>query len=97
MEAFWRANHDKVAVVGIAVQDSAEAVREAIQAQGKTYTIGLDEDGRASVDYGVTGVPETFFIDAAGVVRHKTAGPLDSAELAKMLEMLTAAGMKETR
>lgn len=94
LEAFWQAHKDKISLVGIAVQDSADAVLEYVQASGKSFPVGLDEDGQASVNYGVAGVPETFFIDGSGVVRHKVAGPLDGQILAKMLEILTAQGDK---
>ena len=36
----------------------------------------IDRDGRAGIDYGVYGVPETFVIDKAGTVRYKKIGPL---------------------
>jgi cytochrome c biogenesis protein CcmG/thiol:disulfide interchange protein DsbE len=36
----------------------------------------FDSDGRVGIDYGVYGVPETFLIDKAGVIRHKHIGPL---------------------
>ncbi len=90
MEEFWQAHKDKIAVLGIAVQDSGEAVREFAAANGKTFPLGLDKSGRASVDYGVSGVPETFFIDARGIVRHKTSGPVDKKLLQRMLEQLSS-------
>ena len=86
MEAFWEAHKGAgVKVVGIAIQDaSADALRFA-EHFGKTYPLGLDVDGQASIDYGVTGVPETFFIDAQGMIRHKISGPVDYAMLEKYL------------
>jgi cytochrome c biogenesis protein CcmG/thiol:disulfide interchange protein DsbE len=94
IEAFWQTHQDKIAVLGVAVQDTADAVREAVAAQGKTYPIALDEEGRVNIDYGVTGVPETFFVDAAGIVRHKVSGPMTAAEMAKILEILLTEGDK---
>jgi cytochrome c biogenesis protein CcmG/thiol:disulfide interchange protein DsbE len=38
-----------------------------------------DVDGRVGIDYGVTGTPETFVIDQAGIVRMKHVGPIDDA------------------
>ena len=40
----------------------------------------IDADGRVGIDYGVYGVPETYVIDQAGVIRYKQIGPI-SAEL----------------
>ncbi|MDA9951661.1 redoxin domain-containing protein [Oligoflexaceae bacterium] len=64
-------------VVGIAIQDTIEAATKFAQHFGKRYALGLDTDGSISIDYGVTGVPETVFIDKEGIVRHKFVGPLD--------------------
>jgi cytochrome c biogenesis protein CcmG, thiol:disulfide interchange protein DsbE len=35
-----------------------------------------DRDGAVGIDYGVYGVPETFVVDQAGVIRHKHIGPI---------------------
>ncbi len=44
---------------------------------GDPYTASLsDTDGLVGIDYGVYGVPETFVIDKAGVIRHKVIGPV---------------------
>ena len=45
---------------------------------GNPYTaVGADPDSRAILDLGVAGAPETFLIDAEGVIRHRHQGPLD--------------------
>lgn len=44
---------------------------------GNPYTlIAMDLDGRVGIDYGVYGVPETYLIDKAGIIRMKHTGPL---------------------
>lgn len=88
LERYWqtRANKD-VAVVGIAIQDTEEAARKFAQQYGKTYILGLDVDGHASFDYGVTGVPETFLIDREGKIIHKEAGPVTAAKLDEWAKM----------
>jgi cytochrome c biogenesis protein CcmG, thiol:disulfide interchange protein DsbE len=49
---------------------------------GDPYTLSvLDLDGRVGIDYGVYGVPETYVIDKAGVIRLKFTGPLDAHSL----------------
>lgn len=89
-EAFWQRYKDKgVAVVGIAIQDTPNAALEFARTYGKTYILGLDaEDGKAAIDYGVTGVPETFFIDRNGILIHKEAGPVSAELLAKFADQL---------
>lgn len=88
-EKFWRAYKDSgIKVVGIAIQDSPEdAIRFAKQ-YGKTYILGLDTDGSAAINYGVTGVPETFVINAEGKIIYKEAGPVDEAKLMQFAAML---------
>ena len=77
LETFWQIWKDKgIQVIGIAVQDTPEAAREFAQKAGKTFVLGIDESGKVGIDYGVYGVPETFFIDASGIIRYKEAGPL---------------------
>jgi cytochrome c biogenesis protein CcmG/thiol:disulfide interchange protein DsbE len=44
---------------------------------GNPYqVVGVDESGRVGINYGVYGVPETYVIDKAGVIRYKQIGPL---------------------
>lgn len=85
LERYHQANKDEVLVVGIAIQDEKEAALKFAKYFGKTYAIGLDEDGKAAIDYGVSGVPETFIIDKAGVVRHKEVGPVTGKKLEELL------------
>lgn len=89
-EAFWQRYKDKgIVVAGIAIQDTPEAAQQFAKAYGKTYMLGLDtEDGKAAIDYGVTGVPETFIIDRNGVVIHKEAGPMTAEKLATFADRL---------
>ena len=49
---------------------------------GDPYTLSIvDRDGRVGIDFGVYGVPETFVIDKAGVIRYKQIGPLTAEAL----------------
>jgi cytochrome c biogenesis protein CcmG/thiol:disulfide interchange protein DsbE len=45
----------------------------------------VDEAGRVGINYGVYGVPETYVIDKAGVIRYKQIGPLDEDILQKKI------------
>ena len=47
-------------------------------------TVLVDRDGRAGVEFGVTGVPETFVVGRDGVVVAKHTGPLDEAGAARL-------------
>jgi cytochrome c biogenesis protein CcmG/thiol:disulfide interchange protein DsbE len=88
-EEFWqRYKEAGVFVIGIAIQDTPDASLEFAKAYGKTYPLGLDIDGKASLDYGVSGVPETFFIDRTGVIRHKEIGPMSVELLEQKLKLI---------
>lgn len=68
---------DGVPVYGIDHRDKAPDVTKWLKQHGNPYTaVGFDPDGRVSVEWGVTGVPETFIINAEGTVIYKHAGPI---------------------
>ena len=65
-----------LAVHGIAYKDKTEDTVAFIDELGNPYDrIGVDESGRAGIDWGITGVPETFVV-VDGIVRHRAQGPL---------------------
>jgi cytochrome c biogenesis protein CcmG/thiol:disulfide interchange protein DsbE len=77
MEAFWQRYREKgIILLGVAIQDTPETAREFAKTHGKTYPIAIDTSGKTSIDYGVYGVPESFFIDDKGIIVHKEAGPV---------------------
>jgi cytochrome c biogenesis protein CcmG/thiol:disulfide interchange protein DsbE len=62
---------------GINQNDAPENARAFLAELGNPYAaIGTDRDRRVSIDWGVYGVPETFLVDAEGVIRFKHIGPL---------------------
>lgn len=66
-----------VKIVGINYKDEPQAAQQWLERHGNPFAvIARDRDGRAGLDWGVYGVPETFALDAAGVIRHKHIGPL---------------------
>ena len=71
------AKAQQVPIVGMNYKDDPRNAQEWLLRLGDPYQVSLvDRDGRAAIDYGVYGVPETFVIDKAGVVRFKHIGPL---------------------
>jgi cytochrome c biogenesis protein CcmG/thiol:disulfide interchange protein DsbE len=71
-----------VPVYGLDYKDQPDAGRAWLAQNGNPYTASIvDQDGRVGIDYGVYGVPETFLIDKAGVVRYKQIGPLTAEAL----------------
>ena len=72
-----------VSVVGIAYKDAPANTQAFLTRLGDPFTAKLiDRDGRAGLEFGVTGVPETYLVGADGVILAKHTGPLtpDAAE-----------------
>ncbi|MGH7353699.1 MAG: TlpA family protein disulfide reductase [Candidatus Rokuibacteriota bacterium] len=75
LERGWRAYRDRgVVVLGVDIQDKDEAARKFIGDFSLTFPNARDLTGKVSVDWGVYGVPETFFVDRAGRIRVKHVG-----------------------
>ena len=75
-------------VLGVVYQDSAENARDFMRRYGQTYRGLLDADGRTAIDYGVFGIPETFFIDADGIVRSRQIGAVTATDLRAQVEAI---------
>ncbi len=76
------AKDGRIKVVGINYKDvPANAVRFLGELGNPYAAIGVDTKGRAAIDWGVYGVPETFIVDANGIIRHKHIGPIDANSL----------------
>ena len=74
--------HD-VQFLGVVYEDDEDRVRSFLQRHGSTYPSVLDPDAKTAIAYGVAGVPETYFIDAAGVIQAKVAYPLNPETMAE--------------
>ncbi|HEY1072874.1 DsbE family thiol:disulfide interchange protein [Brevundimonas sp.] len=81
-----------VNVVGVAYKDDPVATRAFLDELGDPYALVLtDRDGRAGLDLGVSGVPESFAVDAYGTIVAKSSGPvLTEADLQKLVDALKA-------
>jgi len=91
LERNWRAYRERgVVVLGVDIQDKAEAAQKFIADFSLTFPNALDPGGRVSVDYGVYGVPETFFIDTKGRIRAKHVGAVTDEVFRREVERLLA-------
>lgn len=81
-----------VAIVGVAYKDDPVATRAFLDELGDPFTLVLvDREGRAGLDLGVSGVPETFAVDAMGRVVAKASGPLlTQADVDRLVAALDA-------
>ncbi|HEX6610438.1 MAG TPA: DsbE family thiol:disulfide interchange protein [Hyphomicrobiaceae bacterium] len=71
---------------GINYKDAAVNARRFLGRYGNPFsTVGVDANGRAAIDWGVYGMPETFVIDGQGVITYKHVGPLTPRSFATQL------------
>ncbi len=78
-----------VPVIGLNYKDQPASARRWLAELGDPYLLSaVDADGRVGIDYGVYGVPETYVIDKAGVIRYKRVGPVTVEFLRETLEPL---------
>jgi len=71
-----------VPLYGINQKDAPDQAKAFLAELGNPYdAVGADRDGRTSIDWGVYGVPETFIVDARGVIRFKHTGPLSMDDI----------------
>lgn len=78
----------KVQFLGVVYQDTEEKIRAWLGPTGSKYPTLLDIGSRGAIGYGVYGVPETFFINRAGVIVEKFAGPVSAQYLVATVEKL---------
>ncbi|HEY4253464.1 MAG TPA: DsbE family thiol:disulfide interchange protein [Roseomonas sp.] len=72
-----RLSRDGVPVFGVNYKDRAEDAQAFLTRRGNPFRrLGCDEPGRAAIDWGVYGVPETYFFDKDGIVRWRWPGPV---------------------
>lgn len=83
------ARDPSIRVVGINQRDNPDNARRFLGALGNPYAaVGVDPNGRASIDWGVYGVPETFIVGPDGTIRHKHIGPLTPENFSAFKERL---------
>ena len=76
----------EVPIYGMDYKDQRDDALTWLRRWGNPYpVIAVDQSGRVGIDYGVYGVPETYVIDKAGVIRFKQIGPVDQAVLQKKI------------
>lgn len=76
--------------LGVVFNDDEAKINAFLRQRGSSFPTLLDEQGKTAIEYGVGGVPETFFINRKGVIVAKYVGPMTAdvlqANVAKALE-----------
>ena len=75
-----------VPIYGLNYKDQRDAAQAWLNKNGNPYSVSIvDPDGKVGIDYGVYGVPETYLIDKAGVIRYKQIGPVTPKVLSERI------------
>ena len=85
-----------VTFLGIVYQDRPESAIGMLDEMGRGYDNLVDPGSRAAIDFGVFGVPETFFIDRDGTVVAKVVGRSDLPLLTETIETILAGGIPDS-
>jgi cytochrome c biogenesis protein CcmG/thiol:disulfide interchange protein DsbE len=82
------AKDTRLQIVGINYKDSPDNARRFLGRYGNPFAaVGVDSNGRASIEWGVYGVPETFVVGRDGTIRYKLVGPVTPANLDSVLKI----------
>lgn len=89
LEKSWNSYGDLgVRFVGIDLQDNESDARAYIEEFGISYPNGRDEDGKITIDYGIVGMPVTFFVDRKGLVVDRWVGAIPEKALIESIELI---------
>lgn len=81
------AKDPRIQLVSINYKDTEENARRFLNRYGNPFAAtGRDETGRASIDWGVYGVPETYLVGRDGRIAYKLVGPINADNLARVIE-----------
>jgi thiol-disulfide isomerase/thioredoxin len=86
---FYRAEGAKVPVIGMDENDSAAAAQKFAAQAGVTYPVGFDPAVQAADAYGVTALPQTFFLNASHHIVKRVFGALTTAQLTTGMAEIT--------
>jgi cytochrome c biogenesis protein CcmG, thiol:disulfide interchange protein DsbE len=75
-----------VQFLGVVFQDKEDKIMSFLDQRGSGYPTVVDDKGKTAIAYGVGGVPETFFLDANGVIAAKFNGPMNADALQANLQ-----------
>ena len=80
------AEDERFQMIGINHKDAQKNAIGFLEELGNPYdAVGVDRRGRASIEWGVYGVPETFLVDGNGIIFHKHVGPISEQALEKVI------------
>ncbi len=91
-ERQWRRYRDTgIQFVGVDIQDDVSDAEAYVREFGLTFPNGLDPDGKITIDYGVIGLPVTFFVGSSSIVEGRWVGAIPEEKLEEWVKTLVAA------
>ena len=88
LQEMWKTYQDKVEFVGGAIQDSETDSINHLREFAITYPNGADTTGSITIDYGVIGIPVTFFITEEGIIKQRWVGAIRKEDMVKRINEL---------
>lgn len=85
LERFSRTPAGRGRLIGVDWSDGRSGAREFVRKHGWTFPVLRDSEGTVGNDYGLTGLPTTFVLDASGRIRAVLRGPQTQATLSRAL------------
>jgi cytochrome c biogenesis protein CcmG/thiol:disulfide interchange protein DsbE len=87
---FYRAEHGKVALVGLDENDVLGSAKSFTRKEGVSYPVGFDPETIAASAYGVAALPQTFFLNAKHRIVDRVFGAVTMADLNHGIALATA-------
>lgn len=89
LEQVWQAKKGEIYILAIALNDTPKDAKNFLRKYKVSFVAIQDDDlGNISLDYGVTGIPETFFLDQQGKIVEKVIGAVDREKIYAILNKL---------
>jgi cytochrome c biogenesis protein CcmG/thiol:disulfide interchange protein DsbE len=89
----YRTYGRKVAFIGVSYQDGLSSAEAYVHKTGDAWPTVRDPGGTTAINYGVYGIPETFFIDRSGIIRYKSVGPVTPPVMDRELSLIVRSTM----
>ena len=89
LDSSWnKYRNSDVVFIGINILDEENNARRYLDQYKPEYSNGFDREGNVALDYGVSGVPETYFIGKGGIIMDKYIGPLSEKMIDQYIESI---------
>jgi len=85
IETIWKKYEGKVLIIGIATQDTQEAVENFVSDMSITYPISLDSSSSIAREYQISQIPTTIFVDSKGNIHKRSIGTISEEFIEKTL------------